>query len=740
MDVGRDPVDEDEFARIWGLIEEEMGKLGTGMNCNAIEVYNWVYVVCTSCTMRFESKLYWKIGDFMYMKAREMRAEIFGRENWVQGYNEKFRQFREIICAIDEMCDFLNECVRERTIRDLGFLLWERCILQQTMKYKHTTLGAELVNRCKAEEVREAIESMRLIVPDQKQPLLYYTQRYEQYAIQRIRSKYEEEAKQQDMDAERYSFYVNEKICHERSMRDKIFLEESWPKVESVLEDVFLMNKKERLFEEVYGILCQYRLPVEKITRMVNEGTDRNGSGASGSCENDFYELHGTSPCAGEGSMRFARDVFLERMSVVYENLSGLKSAYAVLKDVLVRYVREKCEENASGYGAGVEPLYTFYCMLRHVVGVGYLEDKECLQVLKRELSAACSKLRPSLEARLLDFCDSMVEDPQSVFVFLNKRSAVMHREAEGGANDSKAMIGARMDTYSKAVFVRRVFGTLFKMVDGKQGFYEMYLDRLGKRLLNGKPNPEEERKLVQLMRRKGNHDFVRKAEAMIGDVVISMSYNKDAEKFVWVLTQAYWPSNEDVEVEIPYELEMIRRVYDGKFERKRLQWAWQLGKVVVEAMGREVEMSILQYAVFDLFNRYEKIDAELARKETRLSSKAVKSVMVSLMKGGLVLSMDGEYMLGSSEDIGIRSICGLYCNEADEPDHEIDMHVYYQSLISKILKASKQMGIASLVEEAKKLHTECIEYDPAAFEEGIRTLDEKGILERNGEVCVYVP
>ncbi|TBU18246.1 subunit Cullin of E3 ubiquitin ligase [Ordospora colligata] len=740
MDVGREPVDDEEFARIWGLIEKEMEKLGTGMYCNAIEVYNWIYVVCTSCTMRFESKLYWKIGDFIYMKAREMRTEIFGRDNWVHEYNQMFRKFKEIVYAIDEMSDFLNECVRGRTIRDLGFLLWERCILQQTMKYKHTTLGAELVNRSKAEEVREAIESMRLIIPDQKQPLLYYTQRYEQYAIQKIRSKYEEEAKQQGMDVEKYSFYVNEKICHERSMQEKVFLEESWPKVESVLEEVFVMNNKERIFEEVYGILCQYKLPVDKIARMVNDETDMNGSGVIGSCENDFYELHGAPSSADDRCVRFARDVFLERMSVVYENLSGLKSSYVVLKEVLVKYVHEKCEENANGYGTGVEPLYTFYCMLRHVVDVGYLEDKECLQVLKRELSVACSKLRPSIECRLLDFCDSVVEDPQNVFVFLNTKPLVMHRNAEEGVSDSKAMIGPRMDTDSKIVFVRRVFGTLFKMIDSKQGFYEMYLDRLSKRLLRGRPNPEEERKLVQLMKRKGNHDFVRKAEAMIGDVAISMSYNKDAERFVWVLTQAYWPSSEDVEVAIPHELEMIKRVYNGKFERKRLQWAWHLGKVVVEVIDRDLEMNILQYAVIDMFNRYERIEAELVRKETRLSSKIIKNVMVSLIKGGLVLNMNGEYVLGNSEDIRIRSICELYSSEVDEPDHEVDRNVYYQSLISKILKMSKQMTIASLVEEAKKIHTECIEYDGAVFEEGIRTLDEKGILERNGEVCIYLP
>ncbi|WEL39028.1 cullin-like protein [Encephalitozoon hellem] len=742
MDIGRKGLSDEDFSNAWMAIENELQKLASGGLCSALEIYNIIYVICTSSTPRLESRLYWKIGDFVYMKAREIRKEVFGAEDWIWEYNKGFRKFKAMVLAIDELCDFLNECVKGRTMRDLGFLLWERCVLQQTMKYKHTTLGFELVNQGRIEVVKDAIESFRLIVPDLKKPMLYYTQRYEQFALQKIGSKYMDEIKSVCGEVERYSFYVKEKIWYEKSIQEKIFLEESWGKVESVLEEVFILSKKDYLFGEIYKIMSMHRLPVEILGKVCKGAEcEKQGFDSGGHRTNDFYELQGE-----EGVQKFSGDVFLERMSVLYRNLSGLKSAYEIFREVFTRYVREVSERHMDVYSRSIETLYIFHCMLRHVVDVGFLGDQEYFRILKREFSCSCMRLKPSLEARLLEFSECIVGDSSGVFRFLSgeferstsKRSLGLPFLGTGGVGEDGSALGRRFE--GKNGFLRQVFGTLYKMVENKHVFYELYLSGLGKRLLERSPNLDEERKLISLMKRKGNQDFTKKAEAMVGDISISLSYNKDPDRFVWILTQAYWPLQvENLSIEIPAPLEMIRKVYDSKFNKKKLHWTWHLGSVCVEIDGVEIEMNVLQYSVLDLFNRYEQIDAEMVLSSVKMGTKVTNDVLRSLIEGNLVVCNEGLYRIGDVS-CAEKDIRGLYCSESICTAHEIDRNAYYQSLVSSMLKKRKKMDLEEIAKEILSKHTERFEYDEAVFLEGVRTLGDKGIIEEIEGAYVYLP
>ncbi|KMV65810.1 E3 ubiquitin ligase subunit Cullin [Encephalitozoon cuniculi EcunIII-L] len=742
MDIGRRTLSEEDFSSIWCSIERELGKLASGGLCSALEIYNKIYVVCTSSTPRLESRLYWKIGDFIYMRAREIRREVFDAKDWIEEYNRGFRKFREMVFAIDELCDFLNECVKGRTMRDLGFLLWERCVLQQTAKYKHTTLGFELVSQGRIEVVKEAIESFRLIVPDAKNPMLYYTQRYEQFALQKIGCKYSEEIKSACEEVERYSFYVREKIFYEKSIQDKIFLEESWPKMEMILEEVFILNKRDYLLSEIHRIMSMYRLPVEILAKISGEGEcDKHRTDSGGHRTNDFYELQG-----GSGARKAHNDVFLEKMSVLYRNLSEFKSAYAILQEVFTRYVRDESEKHIHVYSRSIETLYVFHCMLRHVVDVGFLGDRECLKILKKEFSASCMRLKPSLEARLLEFSGCIVGNSGNAFKFLDSE----FEGADDGGRMSLPFLGdgevcgngpgLGQSFCGKNDFLRQVFGTLYKMVENKHVFYEMYLSGLGKRLLEGNPNLQEERKLISLMKRKSNQDFIKKAETMIADISISLSYNKDVDRFVWILTQAYWPMQaESQSTRIPAPLEMIKKVYDSKFNKKRLHWVWHLGSVCVEIHGVEVQMNVLQYSVVDLFNKHEEIDFEKVLGLVKMGTKTTDDVLRSLVESNLVVRAGDWYRMGDVSKVG-EDIRAFYCSESICMAHEIDRSAYYQSLVSRILKRRKRMCLGDILKEILAEHTERFEYDEAMFSEGVRTLGDKGIIEDVEGIYVYLP
>ncbi|ADM11844.1 E3 ubiquitin ligase subunit cullin [Encephalitozoon intestinalis ATCC 50506] len=741
MDIGRKPLSDEDFGSAWKSIEKELRKLSSGGLCSGLEIYNNIYTVCTSSTPRLENKLYWKIGDFVYMRAREIRKEVFEAKDWIKEYNEGFRKFRQMVFAIDELCDFLNECVKGRTMRDLGFLLWERCVLQQTMKYKHTTLGFELVNQERIEVIKDAIESFRLIVPDLKKPMLYYTQRYEQFALQKIGSKYQEEIRSMCGEVEKYSFYVREKIWYEKSIREKIFLEESWEKMEEILEEVFILNKREYLFAEIYKIMSMHRLPVEILDKISKEMEHDKHREVGGYRTNDFYELQNDD----EPKVKHS-DVFLERMSVLYRNLSGLKSACEIFREVFTRYVREESERHVDVYSKGIETLYIFHCMLRHVVDVGFLGDHEYFKILKREFSTSCMKLRPSLEARLLEFSDWIVGENSNVFRFLDrefeKNTGGSHLDlpflGPGKVKEEGLELGRRFE--GKNEFLRQVFGTLYKMIENKHVFYEMYLSGLGRRLLEKGPNLYEEKKLISLMKRKGNQDFIKKAETMVADINISLSYNKDTDRFVWVLTQAYWPQQAEAPlIRIPESLEMIKRVYDSKFNKKKLCWAWNLGSVCVEIYGVEIQMNVLQYSVIDLFNRHEQVDFEKALSATKMGTKVIGDVLKSLVDSGLLVCAEGWYRIGDIFGIE-KDIRGFYCSESVSMVHEIDKNSYYQSLASRILKRRKRMCMDDIVKETQAEHTERFGYDEVIFSEAIRILGDKGIIEEVEDAYVYLP
>lgn len=767
MDIGRKPLNDTDFLVLWTSIERELEKLAAGGLCSASQIYNSIYIICTSPTPKFETKLYWKIGDFIYMMSRGIRKEIFGAGDWVEAYNAGFRRFKEMVFAINELCDFLNECIRGRSVQDFGFLLWERCVLQQTVKYKHTTLGFELVNRSRMEVVREAIESFRLIVPDPKHPLLYYTQRYEQLALQRMKTKYEEEINGMSVGIETYSSYVREKMLYEKSIQDKIFLGESWPKVEAVLEEVFILNRRSYLFTEMYRTMCMHELPVSVLEGIsqccgdpsLGSGVEERGMRDRGSKEgtgvegqfgvahpiNDFYELQRPHIPYTPVREKHMSDT-LGSVSTLYQNLSWLKSGYEILKSVFVRYIGAECERHMDVYGRNTESLYIFYCMLRHVVDVGLMGDAECFKILKKEFSGVCMRLKPSLEERLIDFSESIVREDSSAFGFLDCRPMFGGGEERPplGVNkglESETQGEGEVVFEDKGATLQRVFGTLYKLIEKRQEFYEMYLVRLSRRLLSCSSQLDRERRLVEVMARKGNQDFVRKAETMISDIGISLHYNKDQSRFVWMLTQAYWPmQTEELSIQVPVALMSIRKAYDFKFSKKKLYWAWYLGEVTVCILGHEISMNIPQYSIVDLFNRHEEVTVDMALNEVKAGTRMTEDVLRSLVESRLVVESGGRYKI--SRDVGgvEKNIARFYRNENTKSVHEVDKSIYYQSLVSLILKRNKKMATGDVVEEARRRHTKYFEYDSSVFEESVRTLVDKGIVEEAEDFYIYLP
>jgi cullin 2 len=759
MNIGRKQLTETDFLALWTSIDRELQKLSMESLCSASLVYSNIYIVCTSPTVKYEEKLYWKIGDFIYSKAKSFRAEIFEADAWIEAYNAKFKKFKEFVCAIDELCDFLNSCIKGRTIKDFGFMLWERCILQQTAKYKYTTLGFELVNHAKMESVRDALESLRLIVPDPKHPLLYYTQRYEQLALEKIRNTYEQEINSLELGVVEYSKYVREKMIHEKNIREKVFLEASYSKAESILEEVFVLNRSKFLHDEIYKTLSEHVLPIGLLDSF---SCDQVSSQA----QNDFYDLHRFGLSYDSSSSFKFTSPALEKVTVLYQNLSWLSSAYEILRLTFMKYIDAECDKNFNLYGRDVESLYVFYCMLRHVVEVGFVGDHEFTRAFKSKMSSVCTRLRPSLESRLIEFVNSIVTDDTTVFGFLSPTpaehaqtsiSASAKPFSKGlGDRDGRAeacsrdQLGGEVQGHDRAgiprfsereVALQRVFIVLYKLIEGKSEFYEMYLDALSKRLLKHSSSLSKERRLVNLIRRKGNPDFIKKAETMIDDINISLQYNRDTNRFVWMLTQAYWPIKiEELSLKVPEPLQSVKSVYDMKFTKKKIFWAWCLGTVCAEILGREVRMNIVQYAVLDLFNRYSTVSLSLVMNEAKISTWVAENALRSLLGAGVVERMEEDYRLAKEMDSVGSDITGYFASMDAKAVHNIDECAYYQSLVARILKRGRKLWIRDIHKMVEEEHTERFKCNSDKLKESIEILMEKGIVEEVNSTYFYCP
>ncbi len=130
MEIGRTMLSEDEFNEVWNNIQRELYVLYMEGDCSALRIYDGIYIVCTS-TISYEENLYWKIGDFIYNRCKEYKEIIVGCDDYLRKYSEVFESYVRINEAMNKVCGFLNRCVDVRTIGELGYLLWERAVIQE---------------------------------------------------------------------------------------------------------------------------------------------------------------------------------------------------------------------------------------------------------------------------------------------------------------------------------------------------------------------------------------------------------------------------------------------------------------------------------------------------------------------------------------------------------------------------------------------------------------------------------
>ncbi|KAI5171696.1 cullin 2 [Nematocida sp. LUAm3] len=279
MDPPVTSIDAEKFAAMWKIFEEEAEKLSNGKLCNGMAIYYAIYHIVSSGVNEYTVRLHWSIGKFFISLAKQLQTSIQGAE-WIKHYANAFVIFEKTVEAIDALSAHLNEAVEKnkesRRVRDLGYVIWERLILQYRIEAKLPSLHEALPDY--PEHVRYVLRSLEKINTNSEDPLEYYKNNYERGIIHRASLEYRSNI----LPYSQNSFPLYIRACGERlyyilEKYKKLVLPVSIKVLESELEVVIFSVSIYSIQKEMLDILnrknvkeilhlCEATMPLKKHT------------------------------------------------------------------------------------------------------------------------------------------------------------------------------------------------------------------------------------------------------------------------------------------------------------------------------------------------------------------------------------------------------------------------------------------------------------------------------------------
>ena len=195
----------------------------------------------------------------------------------------------------------------------------------------------------------------------------------------------------------------------------------------------------------------------------------------------------------------------------------------------------------------------------------------------------------------------------------------------------------------------------LFRYVHGKDVFEAFYKKDLAKRLLLGRSGSiDAEKAMIARLKSECGAGFTQKLEGMFKDVQASRdtmaAYRESApdqeklrgsgmEMNVSVLTQSFWPTYQQVQVNLPADMLLQQGVfkdfYLSKHSGRRLHWHDSLGQCVLkvnfEGGKKEVVTSLFQALVLLLFQEDDELSVAAVAQRTALEEGDLARTVASL-------------------------------------------------------------------------------------------------------------
>ena len=194
--------------------------------------------------------------------------------------------------------------------------------------------------------------------------------------------------------------------------------------------------------------------------------------------------------------------------------------------------------------------------------------------------------------------------------------------------------------------------------------FEAFYKKDLAKRLLVGKSaSVDSEKSMLSKLKAECGAGFTSKLEGMFKDMELSRDINVAFKNYkenlpqqqlncespidltVNVLSMAYWPTYQPMEVHIPGEMakyqEIFKKFYHGKYSGRKLQWQPNLGHCVLRASfgptaanNKELKVSLFQTLCLLCFNSCDDLSLEEIREATNIEDGELRRTLQSLACG----------------------------------------------------------------------------------------------------------
>ncbi|KAJ2221528.1 hypothetical protein GGF40_000363 [Coemansia sp. RSA 1286] len=279
----------------------------------------------------------------------------------------------------------------------------------------------------------------------------------------------------------------------------------------------------------------------------------------------------------------------------------------------------------------------------------------------------------------------------------------------------------------------------LFRFIQSKDVFEEYYKRDLAKRLLYHKSaSVDAERSMLQKLKAECGSGFTNRLEGMYRDMECSDDLevkfsssrhskdNQEADFHANVLTLAYWPTYDQVNLVVPRQIEQAQdefvQFYATKHQGRNLQWQQNLGtcllKVSFDEGVKELQLSVIQGTIMLLFSEHDRLAYTEIRDSTGLEDNELKRALQSLAcgkhrvltkepKGRDVLDTDSFVFNSQFKSPLVRiKISQIVVKEDEKEDKNVEEHVHQDRLFSidaaltRVMKARKTLGHSALITE----------------------------------------
>ncbi|EIJ87227.1 hypothetical protein NEPAR06_0202 [Nematocida parisii] len=259
MDPPVASINTERFTTYWEVIQGEANKLASGVKCSGMKIYSSIYHIVCGGDVSYAVRLHWCIGKFFFAFCVKLREKIQG-EDWVKEYAAAFNIYENTVETIDLLSLHLNEAILEnkecKNVKDLGYIIWERCILRQRYEGNLPALSESLPKRRKYAEV--CLRSLSKIITNSENRFEYYKNNYEAGLFSLIIEEFKYAVNIQG-EIKLASYLLKCSNCIKDSIKTytPLLLPISLPALEEALEKVIFSKHPHAVKEEMLRILMK---------------------------------------------------------------------------------------------------------------------------------------------------------------------------------------------------------------------------------------------------------------------------------------------------------------------------------------------------------------------------------------------------------------------------------------------------------------------------------------------------